>query len=198
MRAVGGPGTGGVPEVVQRAAERAEDLLDEREFYERVGELVQESGELLDPEVAAFTVLDELGVAPDAPLVAPDYATVLPPGELEPGLDGVIVEGELLGMEPTRTFQKDDGSTGFVTDARVRGEHGVYDITLWDEHIRALVGVDPGTRVRLDGLYTKEHRGEVELHTGRDARVRVLDDEGEGAADEGEPPDETRGADGSA
>lgn len=166
----------GVPPEVQEVLEEAGDQVDEREFLEGVGELIRESGELLDPEVAALTVLDERGLAPEAPLVAPDYTKTLPPGELEPGLDGVIVEGKLLGMEPTRTFQKDDGSTGFVTDARVKGEEGVYEVTLWDEHIRALVDVDPGALVRFDGLYSKEHRGEVELHTGRDARVRVLEE----------------------
>ncbi len=171
----------GMPPGVEEALERAKEIVDEREFLDRVGKLVGESGDLLDPEVAALTVLDEMGVAPEAPLVAPDYAKMLPPEDLEAGLDGVIVEGELLGMEPTRTFEKRDGSTGFVTDARVRGEEGVYEVTLWDEHIRALVGVDPGTRVRFDGLYTKDRRGEVELHTGRDARVRVVHEAGEEA-----------------
>ena len=155
--------------------ERAEEVTDERSFLEEVGELVQASGELLTPEVAALTVLDEMDEAPEAQLVAPDYAKVLAPEDLEAGLDGVIVEGDLLGVEPTRTFQRDDGSTGFVTDARVKGEQGIYEITMWDDHIQEVVGVDPGTFVRFDGLYTKERRGEVELHTGRDARVFVGD-----------------------
>jgi len=155
--------------------ERAEEVIDERSFLEEVGELVQASSELLTPEVAALTVLDEMDEAPEAQLVAPDYAKVLAPEDLEAGLDGVIVEGDLLGVEPTRTFQRDDGSTGFVTDARVKGEQGIYEITMWDDHIQEVVGVDPGTFVRFDGLYTKERRGEVELHTGRDARVFVGD-----------------------
>lgn len=155
--------------------ERAEEVTDERSFLEEVGELVQASSELLTPEVAALTVLDEMDEAPEAQLVAPDYAKVLAPEDLEAGLDGVIVEGDLLGVEPTRTFQRDDGSTGFVTDARVKGEQGIYEITMWDDHIQEVVGVDPGTFVRFDGLYTKERRGEVELHTGRDARVFVGD-----------------------
>lgn len=166
-----------VPAGVENALEHARDEVDEREFLERVGELIDESGDLLDPEVAALTVLDEMGLAPAAPLVAPDYAKMLPPEDLEPGLDGIIVEGALLGLEPTRTFEKDDGSTGFVTDARIKSEQGIYEVTLWDEHIRPLVDAEPGTRVRFDGLYSKEHRGEVELHTGRDAKVRVPEDE---------------------
>ncbi len=169
-------GAGSFSEEMASLVERARVEMDEREFLERVGELVQASGDLLDPEVAALTVLDEHGLAPEAHLVAPDYAKILAPEALEPGLDGVIVEGTLLGMEPTRTFRKKDGSTGFVTDARIKGDKGVYEVTLWDEHIQALVGEEPGTPVRMDGLYTKEHRGEVELHTGRDARVRVLDE----------------------
>lgn len=170
---------GGIPPEVEAILEEATGTVDEEEFLEKVGKLIQESGELLDPEVAALTVLDEFGVAPPAPIVAPEYAKMLPPDELEAGLDGVIVEGKLLGMEPTRTFQRKDGSTGFVTDARVRNEHGVYAVTMWDDHIRELVGIEPGTRVRFDGLYSKERRGEVELHTGRDARVTVLDQKSE-------------------
>jgi hypothetical protein len=170
-------------EELQELIERAEEVTDERSFLEEVGELVKQSGELLTPEVAALTVLDEMDHAPEAQLVAPDYAKVLAPDELEPGLDGVIVEGELLGVEPTRTFQRDDGSTGFVTDARVKGEKGIYEITMWDDHIREIVGTEPGTFVRFDGLYTKERRGEVELHTGRDARIRVGED-----ADDAEDP----------
>lgn len=171
-----GAGFDGASQEIEDAVERASEAMEKREFLERVGELVQASGDLLDPEVAALTVLDELGLAPKAQLVAPDYAKVLPPEDLEAGLDGVIVEGTLLGLEPTRTFRKKDGSTGFVTDARIKGEHGVYEVTMWDEHIQALVGVDPGTPVRLDGLYTKERNGQVEVHTGRDARIRVVDE----------------------
>lgn len=163
-------------EEMEELVERASQTMSEREFLEEVGQLVQESNNLLTPEVAALVVLDERDEAPEAHLVAPSYAKVLAPDELEAGLDGIIVEGELLGMEPTRSFQRDDGSTGFVTDARVRGEEGIYEITLWDGHIQALVGTDPRTFVRFDGLYTKEHRDQVELHTGRDARVLVGED----------------------
>lgn len=182
-------GLGGTSEALAEAIDRASEVMDEREFLEQVAELVRESGELLNPETAALTVLDELGLAPEAQLVAPSYAKVLAPEALEPGLDGVIVEGRLLGIEPTRTFQKKDGSTGFVTDARVRGEKGVYEVTMWDDHIQELVGVEPGTRVRLDGLYTKERRGEVEVHTGRDARVQVLGDEDGGGEAQGAKSD---------
>lgn len=173
-----GPGSGmdEASEELADAIERASTEMDEREFLQAVGKLVQASGDLLEPEVAALTVLDEVGLAPEAELVAPDYAKVLPPDKLEPGLDGVIVEGRLLGVEPTRTFRKKDGSTGFVTDARIKGEAGVYQVTMWDDHIRALVGEDPGTSVRMDGLYTKERNGTVEVHTGRDARVEVLEE----------------------
>ncbi len=167
----------GVSEELEEAAERASKILDKREFLERVGEIVQESGGLLDPEVAALVVLDELGLAHPAEIVAPSYAKVLPPEDLEAGLDGIVVEGKLLGLEPTRTFSRKDGSTGFVTNARIKGEHGIYHVTLWDEHIKALVGVDPGTRVRMDGLYTKERDGTVEAQTGRDAIIQVLDEE---------------------
>lgn len=166
-------GLGRPSEELEALLERARDVTDEREFLEEVGELVQTSGQLLTPEVAALTVLDEMDEAPEAQLVAPSYAKVLAPEDLEAGLDGVIVEGELLGLEPTRTFQREDGSTGFVTEARIRGEKGIYQVTMWDEHIQELVGTDPGTFVRMDGLYTKARRGEVELHTGRDARVLV-------------------------
>lgn len=164
-------------EELEEAAERASSALGKREFMERVGEITQESGGLLDPEVAALVVLDELGLAQPAEIVAPSYAKVLPPEDLEPGLDGIVVEGKLLGMEPTRTFSRKGGDTGFVTNARIKGEHGIYHVTLWDDHIKNLVGVDPGTCVRMDGLYTKERDGTVEAHTGRDARIQILDDD---------------------
>jgi ssDNA-binding replication factor A large subunit len=169
-------GHGRHSEELERLVERAGEVTDERDFLDRVGQLVQQSGDLLEPETAALAVLDEMDQAPDAENVAPSYAKMLAPEDLEPGLDGVIVEGKLLGMEPTRTFQRDDGSTGFVTDARIKGEQGIYTITMWDEHIQQLVDVDPGEFVRMVGLYTKEHRGDVELHTGRDAQVLVGDE----------------------
>ncbi len=163
-------------EELEEAAKQASSAIGKRDFLKRVGEIVQESGGLLDPEVAALVVLDELGLAQPAEIVAPHYAKVLPPEDLEPGLDGIVVEGKLLGMEPTRTFSKKDGGTGFVTNARVKGEHGIYHITLWDDHIKSLVGIEPGTQIRMDGLYTKERDGTVEAHTGRDAVIKVLDE----------------------
>lgn len=169
---------GGMDEQLQRLVERAGSKLEPEEFLRKVGRLIQESGELLTPEVAALAVLDELDLAPAAPLVAPAYAKILAPEDLEPGLDGVIVEGTLLGLEPTRTFTKKDGSVGFVTNARIEGDHGVYNVTLWDEHIQGLVGIEPGTQVLLSGLYTKERQGEVEVHTGRDASVGLPNENG--------------------
>ena len=164
-------------EEMEAAVERASQEVPATEFLEAVGDLVRASGNLLEPEVAALAILDELGLAQAAEVVAPEYAKVLAPEDLEPKLNGIVVDGTLLGLDPTRTFRRKDGSMGFVTNARVRGELGIYNITLWDEHIKGLVGVEPGEQVRLMGLYTKERNGQIELHTGRDCRISLPDDD---------------------
>ena len=170
-----GDAMGGPSDELVEAIERAKPRASHDVFLERIGELLREVGGLLDPETAALLVLDELGLDHDPGPIDPLGQAELTPDSLEAGLDGILLQGSLRHLAPTRTFGRSDGSRGFVTTARVETEGGSFEVTLWDDHIRTLMGVPPGSRVRLEGLYPKERHGQIELHTGRQARIDVLD-----------------------
>lgn len=174
-------------EELRPALEKARSSIGHQALLERIGELLAESGELLTPEVAALVVLDELGLAPEAAEVAPVYTKELAPDELEPDLDGIFLEGTLQELRPTRSFARSDGSRGFVTTCEVEGARGRYTVTLWDEHIQPFIGLPRGARVRLEGLYTKERQGSLELHTGRQAVVTIVSGTPRDGLDKGHP-----------
>jgi ssDNA-binding replication factor A large subunit len=102
---------------------------------------------------------------------------VTPLAEVEPGETGVRVRGEVVRVEPTKTFRRDDGSQGFLAKAHLRDDSGTRVLTAWDDQVRDLQDFDVGQPVEATGLRAKEYRGDVELHTSRSTSLTRPDDE---------------------
>lgn len=99
-----------------------------------------------------------------------------PLDEVEPGDHEVRVRGEVLRVEPTRTFRRDDGSQGFIAKARLRDDSGEALLTAWDDHVRELQDFAAGEALEATGLRAKEYRGDLELHTSRGTTLSSPDE----------------------
>lgn len=104
--------------------------------------------------------LDLDATPPEAGL---DAATPL--GEVRAGDDGLRVEARVQRVEPTRSFDRRDGSTGFLAKAHLDDGTGQVVLTAWDDHAAELQELTPGTAIVATGLRAKEFRGTLELHT---------------------------------
>lgn len=128
-------------------------------FEARLAALDAELGTLLDREARLLLLADEeglLGVQAGLAQFGAEPA--------EPASPDVELAGRLERLSPTRTFQRRDGTVGFVCDADVRTLAGLERVILWDDAVRE---AQPwrGKDVRISGVRERRGVGGRELHS---------------------------------
>ncbi|MFC7156143.1 single-stranded DNA binding protein [Halomarina halobia] len=93
------------------------------------------------------------------------------------GQSDVNVRGKVLGTEPVRTFDRDDGSEGRVSNLVLGDETGRVRVTLWDERADRATELAEGVSVEVVDGYVRERDGALELHVGSRGKVEELDEE---------------------
>lgn len=117
---------------------------------------------LLDTR-ADYDPLEGRPVAVEGEAASP-YAAL---GALPRDRPAVDVKARLLSLSPTRTFQRRDGSVGFVTNATLEDATGRVTLVCWDDAVRAVRKVMIGCEVVVKDAQVREKDGRAELHTGR-------------------------------
>ena len=152
--------------------DRADDVedLESGETVEVVDGYVREREGDLELHVgdrgAIESVEDEVTYEP--------AATPIAECELE---DVVDLAGVVRSADPTRTFDRDDGTEGQVKNVRIQDDSGDVRVALWGEH--ADVDVGPGDRVALTDVEIQEGwQDDIEGSAGWRSTVTVLDDGG--------------------
>jgi len=97
--------------------------------------------------------------------------TFTPLGALPNDRPAVDVRGRVLQVSPTRTFQRKDGSVGFVANVVLEDGTGRAQLVLWDEAVRAVRSVAIGTTVTVRDAQLREKEGRLELHAGRSTKI---------------------------
>ncbi len=93
------------------------------------------------------------------------------------GQSDVTVRGRVLGIEPVRTFDRDDGSEGRVSNIVLGDEAGRIRVTLWDDMTEAVESVEEGDSVEVVDGYTRERDGDLELHLNDRSAVERLEED---------------------
>lgn len=108
-------------------------------------------------------------------------------GDLTPGLGDVSISGRVIYVFPPRRFKRLDGREGKVLRILLGDKTGTANLVLWDEMAdrASAMRLNPGKMVRVLHGYTRERRGEVEIHVGRRGE---LYQEPMGSSDEDYPP----------
>ena len=86
----------------------------------------------------------------------------------------VDVVGRLVTLNDTHSFQRDDGSTGFVRSGDIADSTGKVRISFWDEKAEGSYGI--GKAYQVENARTRLGMYEVELNVGKTARVIELSD----------------------
>jgi replication factor A1 len=76
-----------------------------------------------------------------------------------------------------RTFDRDDGSEGRVSNLVLGDETGRIRVTLWDEMTEAVEEVSEGDSVEVVDGYTRERDGDLELHLNDRSAVKPLEED---------------------
>ncbi len=95
---------------------------------------------------------------------------------LSMGQSDVNLEGLVLDTDEVRTFDRDDGSEGRVSNLTVGDETGRIRVTLWDEQADRAAELAAGTAVEIVDGYVREREGSLELHVGDRGAVEEIDE----------------------
>jgi len=95
--------------------------------------------------------------------------------DLSLGISDVNLTGEVLGTEDVRTFDRDDGSEGRVSNVVLGDETGRVRVTLWDEQAETATELSQGEVVEVVDGYVRERDGSLELHVGDRGAVEPVD-----------------------
>jgi len=97
--------------------------------------------------------------------------------DLSLGLSNVNLVGLLLDTDSVRTFDRDDGSEGKVSNLVLGDSTGRIRVTLWDEQADLATELEAGTTVEVIDGYVKDRDGQLELHVGNRGAVEEVDED---------------------
>jgi len=92
------------------------------------------------------------------------------------GQSDVNLRGVVLDTDSIRTFDRDDGSEGRVSNLTLGDETGRVRVTLWDEQADRAEELDAGQSVEVVDGYVRERDGSLELHVGSRGAVDELEE----------------------
>ncbi|MWG32987.1 single-stranded DNA binding protein [Halomarina oriensis] len=93
------------------------------------------------------------------------------------GQSDVSVRGKVLGVEPVRTFDRNDGSEGRVSNLVLGDETGRVRVTMWDEQADTVEALSEGISVEIVDGYVRDRDGTLELHVGERGAIKETNDE---------------------
>ncbi|WP_435361415.1 single-stranded DNA binding protein [Haloarchaeobius sp. DFWS5] len=96
--------------------------------------------------------------------------------DLSLGLSDVNLQGRVLDTEPVRTFDRDDGSEGKVSNLVLGDPSGRVRVTMWDGQADTADELDAGVSVEIVDGYVRERDGSLELHVGERGAVEQLEE----------------------
>lgn len=97
--------------------------------------------------------------------------------DLSLGQSGVRVRGRVLDTDTIRTFERDDGSEGKVSNVIVGDATGRTRITLWDERAETVERLDAGDSVEIREGSVRERDGRLEVHVGDRGAVESIEED---------------------
>lgn len=92
------------------------------------------------------------------------------------GQSDITLTGRVLAIEPVRTFSRDDGSEGRVSNIVLGDETGRVRVTLWDEQADSVESLEEGQSVEVIDGYVRERDGTLELHVGSRGAIKPIDE----------------------
>ena len=97
--------------------------------------------------------------------------------DLSLGLSDVNLTGRVLSTDSVRTFDRDDGSEGRVSNLTLGDPTGRIRVTLWDGKADLATEFAAGETVEVVDGYVRERDGTLELHVGDRGTVEAVDED---------------------
>jgi replication factor A1 len=92
------------------------------------------------------------------------------------GQSDVDIRGVILDTGTVRTFDRDDGSEGRVSNLTLGDETGRVRVTMWDDRADAVAELGAGESIEIVDGYVRERDGSLELHVGERSEIIELEE----------------------
>ena len=74
------------------------------------------------------------------------------------------IYGEIIEIQKTMPFFKDNGDYGFVTNIKLKVEGHIKKITLWDKKVKEIQSYKVGDKIKFEDIDIKNKNGIDEIH----------------------------------
>jgi len=92
--------------------------------------------------------------------------------ELRPGMENVELIVELISVEEPRKVTTYSGLEHTLVEGVVKDSSGIMGLTVWNEKIEELEGIEAGDKLRLVDCFITSYKGELSVNVGRDSGVQ--------------------------
>ncbi len=92
--------------------------------------------------------------------------------ELRPGMEDVELEVEFMSLEEPRKVTTYSGLEHTLVEGVVSDGSVEMGLTVWNEKIEELEGIEAGDTLRLVGCFITSFKGELSVNVGRDSEIQ--------------------------
>jgi len=149
--------------------EEIKDLKTKREFLVEINRIKKDYDDLLDDNTVALLIVDELGR---------NKQNICKISEIEPEMECTVF-GKIININPTKNFNRKNGSTGKVINLELSDDSGRCGLALWDKDVELVTKkiIRIGTNVKVINGYIKNGFNGIEINVGRWGLIEVEPEE---------------------
>jgi replication factor A1 len=85
-----------------------------------------------------------------------------------------IVEGEIINIQPTRAFFKNNGEIGFVTNVILKSKIQEFEIIVWNEKVKEIKKYNIGDHLLIENIDKRQKNGNFEFHLNCDGKIKKI------------------------
>jgi replication factor A1 len=149
----------------QQLYDLVKDIKTKKEFENEIKNKSKEFDDLIDENIVALLIVDELGRNTQA------FSKI---SNLQPGSEGTII-GKISNIYKTREFNRKNGAKGKVINLEIEDETGKCGLVLWDRDVEIVKDrkIKIGTNVKVINGYIKDGFNGLEINIGRWGFIEV-------------------------
>jgi pentatricopeptide repeat protein len=92
--------------------------------------------------------------------------------ELRPGMENVELIVDLMSLEEPRKVTTYSGLEHTLVEGLVKDGSGSMGLTVWNEMIEELEGIEAGDTLRLVDCFITSFKGELSVNVGRGSAIK--------------------------
>jgi replication factor A1 len=145
--------------------EEIKDLKTKKEFLAEINKIKKEYDDLLDEDTTALLIVDELGR---------NKQNICKITEIKPEMECTVF-GKITNINPSKNFNRKNGSTGKVINLELTDETGKCGLALWDKDVELISKktIQIGTKVKVINGYIKNGFNGIEINVGRWSLIEI-------------------------